>query len=1013
MVLSNTIRAILDSNFQRIAKETPLLELLFDLRTSTVFTKEEIASLRQCDSLRERHHQFLVLFRTKTDADFRQYYISLQNHRSKNVQKFGQRLETEAIAAFKQPADATSHLNISNESEIGYRDPRPYFPVVAEMIGIKWMKLSRTLDYEIPSRLIDSECKSQCDKAVAALNSWYDKHGQGATVNKLKVALYEIGRKDIAEKIGSSKDETTAARYSRRISIPDTMQIKEYYFTYVKALKRGQCQSDFIRIMFIGPENVGKTTIMRILIEEIRVYHSAATQVVENTGKMVDFSTFKIYDGTQQDYFEVLKRKIQGAVEDYKEKQIDMPNFDEIESLSSPRNETNRDDNDNLSDHIKETKAQRRQIIRKFFKQHLRLTEKFNIDRNQYGKLWDFGGQAVYHVTHQPFISGNSLYILVFNIAESIGNKVKARGGKEARDTYLDRIKEWLTSVIGCSNSNTEISVKRNNQAAETYRLPVVILVATHGDEIEGKQDPIATFDEFTHKLVEQLPSYKANICSSRIIFDCGEENYNTSAKIEERLRRREDLLNIIKTFAQALPFVNKPIPTKWYFMATLLHSQENGIKNIMTTSEIKEVAIDYGLYERNMDSVEDDQELIDMLLYLHDIGELLFYREEITKENIVITNVEWLVKIFRALIVLEGSKTITSADTLEDYNIAYTTGKVSKRVFDNALSPFNLIDDDKERVLKIMEHYNIICEIKVDVASSNCIRQFIVPYLLRPNVTFTTNKEEEYVSGALFMGFNKSNIPYISDGIFYCLVAACMKKWNNQFVKLCYKCAKYYIRQSDYYMIIKKSESYISLEYSYQILNENEDLKVRQAIEVQRPQFFIMDTFKKIINDRMPRFQAADCSLYVTCCMCGKLTSQLSHEDQDHKGRIRCQKCNFIFDSPSLDQWGMKKKDIIKKEELSSEKAVNFIKCFDIIAEKLDQKCLFRFATKLGLEVKDIDEITMNSSTSYDKVLKVLDRWHQNLGSKADIWQVTGILRNIGNVLAAEIVEEHLCSQN
>ena len=104
MVLSEIIDTVLDSNFQRIARDTPLLEVLFGLQSNAVFSNEEISSLRQCESLRDRHRQFLLLFKTKSDADFRHFYILLQNHKSKNVQKFGHRLEAEAIAAFSEAA---------------------------------------------------------------------------------------------------------------------------------------------------------------------------------------------------------------------------------------------------------------------------------------------------------------------------------------------------------------------------------------------------------------------------------------------------------------------------------------------------------------------------------------------------------------------------------------------------------------------------------------------------------------------------------------------------------------------------------------------------------------------------------------------------------------------------------------------------------------------------------------------------------------------------------------------
>lgn len=66
------------------------------------------------------------------------------------------------------------------------------------------MNLSKALDYQIPTRQIDFEYKTQYDKATTALNHWYDTHGQSATIYKLKVALYEVGRPDIAKEIGKA-----------------------------------------------------------------------------------------------------------------------------------------------------------------------------------------------------------------------------------------------------------------------------------------------------------------------------------------------------------------------------------------------------------------------------------------------------------------------------------------------------------------------------------------------------------------------------------------------------------------------------------------------------------------------------------------------------------------------------------------------------------------------------------------------------------------------------------------
>lgn len=87
----------------------------------------------------------------------------------------------------------------------------------------------------------------------------------------------------------------------------------------------------------------------------------------------------------------------------------------------------------------------------------------------------------------------------------------------------------------------------------------------------------------------------------------------------------------------------------------------------------------------------------------------------------------------------------------------------------------------------------------------------------------------------------------------------------------------------------------------------------------------------------------------------------------------------------------------------------MNFGQCFDIIAMQLHIDDLCRFGVNLGFEFKQIDEIKISNSKSYDKVAKVLDLWHQKLGSKADIHKIIEVLRHIDKVAIAEELEEYL----
>src|SRR3990167_4792126 len=71
---------------------------------------------------------------------------------------------------------------------------------------------------------------------------------------------------------------------------------------------------------------------------------------------------------------------------------------------------------------------------------------------------WDFGGQEVYHYTHQLFLSENAVYLVLFRLNEPARRSLK-------------QVKFWLDSIV-----------------ARTRGGAVVMLVATHADRVPAEE---------------------------------------------------------------------------------------------------------------------------------------------------------------------------------------------------------------------------------------------------------------------------------------------------------------------------------------------------------------------------------------------------------------------------------------------------------------------------------------------------------------------------------------------
>ncbi|EDV21902.1 uncharacterized protein TRIADDRAFT_64193 [Trichoplax adhaerens] len=626
--------------------------------------------------------------------------------------------------------------------------------------------------------------------------------------------------------------------------------------------------------MLIGPENVGKSTILRILIEAEQILDLPSTEVLDKPEKVLNIVTLKLQDGAKQDCNKLYTKKIDTTVTPVK--------VNQAYKESNPVSVLGKSSSDNGNDQSAQDAKTRNEIssdiedIKELAKGQQNQYQ--SQDEHQYGTFWDFGGQRAYQLTQEPFLSGSCIYILVFNIAESIDSKVLKRNKERTGDTYLERYKEWLTSIIGDSEERPEVEVK-----TEPYKFPVVILVATHGDKIKCVKDRKQKYNKFRNTILEALPSYSKNICSSNIIFDRGQEDNNKNNK-----ECRTKLLNYIKSFTEVLPFESREIPTKYYCMVNNLHSKRDKVKNIMTIGEVKRLAMDCQLYEENTDCKNVDGDLRNMLEYLHEIGELLFCRVR-TEKHIIVTDIPWLIKSFRKVVKLIGKDNVSNGYLLACYNKAEKEGKLLKGVIDMALTSKDLTSgaseaceltkDEKEHILEIMEYYNIICPIQTVEQTDNAV--YIVPCLVTPGASGTIETEDDMKeSEFLFIKCNEKKLPFISDGIFYCLLAACQTVWNNNDVIINYRCARYYVKEGKYFIIVR------------------EDLVLVCNINI---------TYQMMINGRMPTFLENDCLLHIKCSSntCNQYI-ELSQNDQDDNVEKSCKKCNRSPDLKSLDDWGM-----------------------------------------------------------------------------------------------------------
>eukprot|EP01102_Stenamoeba_stenopodia_P014052 TRINITY_DN4636_c0_g2_i1.p1 TRINITY_DN4636_c0_g2~~TRINITY_DN4636_c0_g2_i1.p1 ORF type:complete len:1322 (+),score=264.84 TRINITY_DN4636_c0_g2_i1:1203-5168(+) len=219
--------------------------------------------------------------------------------------------------------------------------------------------------------------------------------------------------------------------------------------------------------------------------------------------------------------------------------------------------------------------------------------------------MCDFAGQEVYHYTHQFFLTHRAIYLIVFNIAESVEWK-KVDDWLEERA----KIEHWLHTVKS-----------KLSQPAP------VLLVGTHVDDKRCTQEQIDTV----------LAVLKKKYASR---FDNIVGYYTVSTKAAKGI---EELKQAIINTALQCSYMPEDIPKPYLRLETAIINLRNSKDPAIPFSEFATLALECGLEESSITAAAT---------YFHDLG-VVGYFQDIDKD-FIITNPHWLTSMVSTLLTMK-----------------------------------------------------------------------------------------------------------------------------------------------------------------------------------------------------------------------------------------------------------------------------------------------------------------------------------------------------------------------
>ncbi|XP_063960570.1 uncharacterized protein LOC129267982 [Lytechinus pictus] len=458
---------------------------------------------------------------------------------------------------------------------------------------------------------------------------------------------------------------------------------------YAEAAQAGTKKVFRTRLMLVGQERVGKTSLKKTLTGQGFDKNEAITDGVETTnaceiniqvakagGKLwsIHKKGHENEDAKEGEYSkaladEIAKRLIVTPPQDQESlgPQIDATdgrglNPQEAAAFISDDVEAPTAGMEDVSTNMPNQIAS---LVEKMLKEQLRMKE-VGTDSTDGGKddgvslsIWDFAGHDIYYTTHQVFLTWRAIYVVVFDLSRSLDSVVPpesrddyyemAKGGAKAELTCLEFINFWLCSIF--AHAVAPSSVVDKNASKTSQKSPPIFIVGTHrasvtGDAKEKNKKIDAAFEKI-RKTIKKKP------------FECHvvPKYYAIENSLEDKDEELIALRRHIEKVAMDEPYMGEEIPLRWLLFEEALGADKI---NYMSLDQTKELTRPVGM--------ESERELLTMLTFYHDLGYIVYYGgiddQESVLRDIVILNPQWLIDVFKQVIsILDPKERVSNKD--------------------------------------------------------------------------------------------------------------------------------------------------------------------------------------------------------------------------------------------------------------------------------------------------------------------------------------------------------------
>ena len=588
-------------------------------------------------------------------------------------------------------------------------------------------------------------------------------------------------------------------------------QAKQFMRTYLQA--KGNLGSErlkLLKVLIFGPPGAGKSTLLKVLLEDTN-----ANLPRESTGlfkqKLVQFKiAVEKIDTKSKSQWKVLSindeiRRLQQIIERKLESNCQPNNIEKILDLKmDDKNLDIKIDDKNLDMKVDEKileSAKDKEIFSNFTtlitQVDQTITQEYYQTSNTLMVCYDSGGQSEFFDVMPALTTSTTGNILVFDMSTDLHSKLDPDYYKKGKPWNTTGVKTHYSSIqlmktalaniqsysSSCSNSNVIIPPVMNQ----------LLVVGTHLDQCGN------TKDEICEKMLEVEKMIDDNIlhdCSSILVIE-RKKNPNSIFPISctNNDNERDEAAQEIRTAIENMSENNSvlsDIPINWLifqYEIKLLGESDP----IVLRTKCNEIATKCYIKEEQIDEI---------LLFFHELGILLYYKDVENLGHVIFSNPQWLFDQLTNIIELK-------------YNPPHKAKKqICKGIFTTQiLSEFNG-ENFNTNNLKFEDLLNLFVSLNIIAILPDTVDEYFMPAFLdaAPNTDSMLMQYGKRVFDILHIKYEDRFFPR---GVFCCLIAlsAKDKAWKIQFNTVYKDLVVFQIGHNKEYIVLSDKINSISVE--------------------------------------------------------------------------------------------------------------------------------------------------------------------------------------------------------